>query len=238
VAGESSYVERAPTPSLAAFASSVWIQQVGDRPVAQRHAPHGGAEVRCVLGEAPRLLGPLTASTYREIPAGGTVVGVRLRPGALSGLVGMPADELVDQDVAGSDIWRDLTRVTDLLGDAATPRAALDRLQSFVARSAGELDPVVNEAVRNLMPGAAAERPLCLLCCRSPNASCGAGAGQRSASARRSCTASCASRASSPESRRRSTGRTHRTSISHAGPSRPDTTTRHTSAASAAGSWA
>jgi AraC-like DNA-binding protein len=153
VAGESSYVERAPTPSLAAFASSVWIQQVGDRPVAQRHAPHGGAEVRCVLGEAPRLLGPLTASTYREIPAGGTVVGVRLRPGALSGLVGMPADELVDQDVAGSDIWRDLTRVTDLLGDAATPRAALDRLQSFVARSAGELDPVVNEAVRNLMPG-------------------------------------------------------------------------------------
>jgi hypothetical protein len=31
---------------------------------------------------------------------------VRLRPGALSGLVGMPADELVDQDVAGSDIWR------------------------------------------------------------------------------------------------------------------------------------
>ena len=26
-------MERAPTPALAAFASSVWIQQVGDRPV-------------------------------------------------------------------------------------------------------------------------------------------------------------------------------------------------------------
>ena len=89
--GESSYVEHAPTPALAAFAWSVWIQQVGDRPLAQRHEPHGGAEVRCVLGEAPRLLGPLTASTYLEIPAGGTVVGMRLRPGALGGLVGMPA---------------------------------------------------------------------------------------------------------------------------------------------------
>ncbi len=152
MAGESSYVERAPTPALAAFASSVWIQQVGDRPLAQRHVPHGGAEVRCVLGEAPRLLGPLTASTYQEIPAGGTVVGVRLRPGVLGGLVGMPADELVDQDVAGTDIWRDLARLTDLLGEAATPRVALDRLQSFVARSAGEPDPLVNEAVRNLMP--------------------------------------------------------------------------------------
>jgi AraC-like DNA-binding protein len=145
-------VERAPAPAVAAFASSVWIQQVGDRPVAQRHVPHGGAEVGCVLGEAPRLLGPLTAATYREIPAGGTVVGVRLRPGVLGGLVGMPADELVDQDIAGTDIWRDLAHLTDLLGEAATPRAALDRLQSFVARSAGEPDPLVNEAVRNLMP--------------------------------------------------------------------------------------
>jgi AraC-like DNA-binding protein len=105
-----------------------------------------------VLGEAPRLLGPLTSATYREIPAGGTVVGVRLRPGVLGGLVGMPADELVDQDIAGADIWRDLAHLTDLLGEAATPRAALGRLQSIVARSAGEPDPLVNEAVRNLMP--------------------------------------------------------------------------------------
>jgi AraC-like DNA-binding protein len=137
VAGESSYVERAPTPALAAFASSVWIQQVGDQPVAQRHEPHGGAEVRCVLGNAPQL------------PAGGTVVGVRLRPG---GLVGMSADELVDQDLAGTDIWRNMARLTDLLGEATTPRAALAQLQSFVARSAGKLDPLVNEAVRYLMP--------------------------------------------------------------------------------------
>jgi len=152
VAGESSYVDCVPTPALAGLASSVWIQQVGDRPAAQRHVPHGGAEVRCVLGEVPRLLGPRTASTYQEIPAGGTVVGVRLRPGVLGGLVGMPADELVDQDIVGTDLWRDLARLTDRLGDAATPRAALDQLQSFVARSTGEPDPLVTEAVRNLMP--------------------------------------------------------------------------------------
>lgn len=145
-------MERAPTPALATLASSVWIQQVGDRPVAQRHEPHGGAELRCLLGEAPRLLGPLTTAVYREIPAGGTVVGVRLRPGVLGGLAGMPADELVDQDIAGTGIWRDMARLTDLVGEAATPRAALAQLQSFVGRSAGELDPLVNEAVWNLMP--------------------------------------------------------------------------------------
>ena len=35
---------------------------------------------------------PERASTYRSIPAGGIVVGVRLRPGVLGGLVGLPAD--------------------------------------------------------------------------------------------------------------------------------------------------
>jgi AraC-like DNA-binding protein len=152
VAGESSYVERAAMPALGAIASSVWIQQVGDRPLAQRHMPHGGAELRCLLGATPRLLGPLTAWIHEDIPAGGTVVGLRLRPGVLGGLVGMPADELADQDVAGSDLWPDLARLTDLLGDAVTPRIALDRLQSFVARAAAAPDPLVTEAVRNLMP--------------------------------------------------------------------------------------
>src|SRR4051794_393922 len=152
MAAGSTYVERAPEPALAAIAASVWIQQVGDRPMAQRHEPHGGVEVRCVLGGVPRLLGPLTTATFQDIPAGGTVVGVRLRPGVLGGLVGMPADELVDEDVAGPDLWRDLSRLTDLLGGAATPQVALHLLQSFVARSAGDPDPLVAEAVRNLMP--------------------------------------------------------------------------------------
>jgi AraC-like DNA-binding protein len=152
--GESSYVERAPTPSLASLASSVWVQRVGVRAVAQRHVPHGGAEVRCVLGEPPRLLGPLTTSAYHDIPAGGTVVGIRLRPGTLGGLAGMPAEELADQDVAGTDLWSDQARLTDVLGEAATPWAALAALQSFLTRSAGEPDPVVNEAVARLMPGA------------------------------------------------------------------------------------
>lgn len=152
MSGESSYVERAPAPALAAFAASVWIQRAGDRPVAQRHEPHGGAEVRCVLGAVPQLLGPLTTAMYQEVPAGGTVVGVRLRPGVLGGLAGMPADELADQDVRGTEIWRDMARLTDLLGGAATPMAALAALQSFVARSAGEPDPLVDEAVRRLMP--------------------------------------------------------------------------------------
>ncbi|GLZ48323.1 AraC family transcriptional regulator [Actinomycetospora sp. NBRC 106375] len=148
----SSYRDRPPAPVLAALASSVWVQQVGAAPVAQRHVPHGGAEIRCVLGEEPRLLGTLTAATHRDIPAGATVVGVRLRPGVLGGLAGMPADELADEDLPGSALWRGLPRLTDVLGDAPTPQRALDHLQAFVGRSVGTPDPLVDEAVRNLMP--------------------------------------------------------------------------------------
>ena len=145
-------MERPPAPTLAGIASSVWVQQLGDEPLAQRHVPHGGAEVCCVLGQAPRLLGPLTTSTYQQIPAGGTVVGIRLRPGALGALAPVPADELVDQDVEGTHVWRGQARLTDLLGAAPTPQEALARLQAFVARSAGRRDPLVAEAVRHLMP--------------------------------------------------------------------------------------
>jgi AraC-like DNA-binding protein len=42
--------------------------------------------------------------------------------------------------------------VKDLLGEAATPRAALDELQSFITHRTGEPDPLVDEAVRHLMP--------------------------------------------------------------------------------------
>jgi len=105
VAG-SSYLDAEPMPALRSLASSVWIQQVGDAPLAQRSVPHGGAEVRCVLGEVPRLLGPLTTAAHLDIPAGGTVVGIRLRPGVVGGLAGMPADELADTPVVDEAVRR------------------------------------------------------------------------------------------------------------------------------------
>ncbi|WP_245707869.1 helix-turn-helix domain-containing protein [Pseudonocardia oroxyli] len=159
MAGGSSFLERAPSPALAPLVSSVWVQQVGDAPIRQRYVPHGGAELRCVLGEAPRLLGPLTSATHRVIPAGGVVVGVRVRPGALGGLAGLPAGELVDEDLTTGLLWGDEARLTDLLGGAPSPQVALDRLQGFLARRGEETDPLVDEVVRRLMPWRAGVLP-------------------------------------------------------------------------------
>ena len=150
----------------------------------------------------------------------------------------MPADELVDQDIAGTDIWCDLARLTDLLGNAATPRVALDQLQSFVARSAGEPDPLVNEAVRNLMPwhgsGTAALPSLLSISERQLRRRCRAAIGVGPKELHRI----LRFQGFVARSRHGLPSRAPQTSISHGGPLRPGTTTRHTSAASAVGSRA
>jgi AraC-like DNA-binding protein len=156
--GPYAYSERAPAAALTGPASSAWIQHVpaGGPAVVQRHLPHGGGELRCVLGSAPRLLGPATGPRVELLPPGTTVVGVRLRPGALGHLAGLPASELVDQDVAPAEMWADVgRRLEDGVNGAGSPDAALTCLQEHLAsrmRAAGTGDALVREVVRRLMP--------------------------------------------------------------------------------------
>lgn len=101
------YVERTPLPSLAPAVRTVWVQHTGPGLYVQRNLPTGGAEIQCRVGSVPRLVGPLTAARIELLPAGSTVVGVRFRAGAAAALLGVPADELVDQVVLLDDVWGD-----------------------------------------------------------------------------------------------------------------------------------
>src|SRR5512142_351897 len=98
------YDERLPLLALAASVRTVWIQQTGPRPVLQRNLPTGGAELQCPIGGTPRLVGPLTRAKVETLPPGLTLVGARFWPGAASPLLGVPANELVDQVVPFGDV--------------------------------------------------------------------------------------------------------------------------------------
>ena len=98
------YDERLPLPALAARVRTVWIQQTGPASVRQRNLPTGGAELQCPVGGTPRLVGPLTRVKAEILPPGLTIVGARFWPGAASPLLGVPADELVDQIVPFGDM--------------------------------------------------------------------------------------------------------------------------------------
>src|SRR5215217_8538956 len=101
------YVERTPLPSFARAVRTVWVQHTGPGLYVQRHLPTGGAEIQCRVGSVPRLVGPLTAARIELLPGGSTVVGVRFRVGAAAALLGVLADELVDQLVPLEDVWGD-----------------------------------------------------------------------------------------------------------------------------------
>ncbi len=149
------YDEHLPLPALATRVRTVWVQQTGPEPVLQRNQPTGGVELQCPVGGTPWLVGPLTRAKVEILPPGLTIVGARFWPGAAAPLLGMPADELVDQIVPFSDVRGEAPDLAARLAEASGPDAALQVLQlDLVCRQARALppDPLVAEAVRRLMP--------------------------------------------------------------------------------------
>jgi AraC-like DNA-binding protein len=87
---------------------------------------------------------------------GTTVVGMRFHPGAAPSVLGLPASELVDLAIETDALWgRSAVALGELIAAAASPEEALARLQWHIAgrlADAAAPDPLVSEAVRQLMP--------------------------------------------------------------------------------------
>jgi AraC-like DNA-binding protein len=152
------YLERPPVPALAALVSSVWIQQVSSDadPYTHRTIPHGGVELICQVGSVPRIVGPLTRPLVEVLAPGTTVVGLRFRPGAAPAALDLPASELLDLAVETDELWgRSAVALGERVDGAATPTNALAALQRHLVGRLGDApgpDPLVSEAVRQLMP--------------------------------------------------------------------------------------
>jgi AraC-like DNA-binding protein len=147
---DQTYDESAPVDALTGLVRTVWIQRTGSQPYLQRDVPTGGVEVHCPVGGVPRLIGPLTRAHLQVIPPRTTIVGVRFLPGAGTPLLGVPADELVDQVV---DLWGPAaTAIGWILADAPSPDAALRGVQRYLAAQNLRPDPITAELVRRLMP--------------------------------------------------------------------------------------
>jgi AraC-like DNA-binding protein len=153
------YRERRPAGALAGHVGCVWIQAVdaGAAPYTHRTVPNGSAELLCAIGSMPRLVGPQTGPVEETLAPGTTVVGVRLRPGALPAVLGLPASELVDRSLDAADLWGAAAAVLgEVVATSPSPRAAAEALERHVAdRVAADgrrVDAVAAAAVPRLLP--------------------------------------------------------------------------------------
>jgi AraC-like DNA-binding protein len=155
-----SFRERRPVVALAPYVSSVWVQQVArhSAPYTHRTVPNGSAELVYEVGSLPRVIGPQSGPRVETLDAGTTVVGVRLRPGAVPCVFGVPASDLVDLTVECDQLWHGWPdELGDLLAATHTPDLAAATIEgAILARVAADTaapDAVATEAVRRLHPG-------------------------------------------------------------------------------------
>jgi AraC-like DNA-binding protein len=149
--------ERRPLAALADHVTCVWVQQVepGSSPYTHRTVPNGSAELICVIGDTPRIVGPQVGPTQQVLAAGTTAVGVRLRPGAAPAALGLPAAALVGYNVSADEVWgASAVALAESLATARSPLQAAARLESEVLkrlRTGPNLDGLAAEIVRRLV---------------------------------------------------------------------------------------
>jgi AraC-like DNA-binding protein len=161
------YREYAPPSGLEPVVACVW-EHAPAEPRTQRIVPDGCVDLIWVAGRELTIAGADTGPRLVQLPAGTLSSGIRLRPGAAGALLGLPASELRDRQVAAGHVWDDPALEEALAG--AEPARRLELLAVAVARRRPEPDALVRAAARRLSaPGA-----------RVASVAAGLGVGERS----------------------------------------------------------
>ena len=151
LAPHSEYRELAPPAALAPTLVCSWFQVIGDSDTAysQRVLPDGCIDLVCIGDAPPVAVGPATRTAIASLPPGIDIVGVRFRPGAAPGALGVPASELLDGTVALREVWgRAADDLHGRVGEARTIEARLAALQqALLARGPRDTDPMASAAV-------------------------------------------------------------------------------------------
>ena len=139
----STYREHPPPPALAAHFLCVWSQVVGpgEQPLSHRVLPDGCADLVWIGAAPPVVAGPATRPTLITLAPRTRVLGLRLRPGVVPRVLGLPASDLLDRDTPLADLPRALRPVGAAPSLAAAQAALLGRLAD-----AGPPDPLMAAA--------------------------------------------------------------------------------------------
>jgi methylphosphotriester-DNA--protein-cysteine methyltransferase len=141
------YREYRPAGNLDALAACVWEHEpVEDH--AQRIVPDGCVDLIWLAERELVIAGPDTGPRRADLPARARSSGIRLRPGAAGAVLGLPAVEVRDRQVAATLVWGEYaSRLEEALA-GATPARRLELLADAVARRGAEPDALAVAAAR------------------------------------------------------------------------------------------
>jgi len=104
------FQERPADRRLAAAFTSVWVHRMQDRdapPVVI--TPDATIDLQWIDGRF-RVAGPDREPQIETLPSGSTIVGLRFRPGAAAGWLGVPANRIVGERLDLGDLWGERAR--------------------------------------------------------------------------------------------------------------------------------
>jgi methylphosphotriester-DNA--protein-cysteine methyltransferase len=145
----SSYREYRPPPGLEAVVACLWENEPTEDH-AQRVVPDGYVDV---IWEAERELviaGADTGPRSVDLPARTRSSGIRLRPGAAGAVLGLPASELCDRQIAVALVWGEQGASLEAAVAGADRARRLQLLTEAVARRHAEPDALVRAAASGL----------------------------------------------------------------------------------------
>jgi methylphosphotriester-DNA--protein-cysteine methyltransferase len=148
------YREYRPPHGLEPVVACLWENEPAeDRP--QRVVPDGCVDLIWVAQRELVIAGADTGPRVVDLPAGTRWSGIRLRPGAAGALLGLPASEVRDQQVAAALLWGEAVARLEEAVAGAEPVRRLELLVDAVARRRVAPDALVLAAARRLAaPGA------------------------------------------------------------------------------------
>ena len=137
------YREHPPPCGLEPVVACLWENEP-EQDLAQRVIPDGCVDLIWVDGL--EIAGADTGPRSVRLAGGSRSSGIRLRPGAAGALLGVPASEVRDCQVAAELLW-DVAGLEEALAGADAP-GRLELLAAAVARRLAEPDPLVTAAAR------------------------------------------------------------------------------------------
>jgi AraC-like DNA-binding protein len=141
----SDYREFLPTASLAGHLLCLWTQTItgSHYDFVHRVLPDACLDIVFINHEPPVVVGPWTAPFFARLAPGTIILGARCHPGLASGLLGLPASELLNQTVPLRAMWSAAASVRfNRVGEQPNLSARISAMESALLERLAHPGPV------------------------------------------------------------------------------------------------